>query len=860
MKAEQACRFRLDEGYCVFAKSPDLQPAQEEALGDIFNSTMNNLFPSVGSSVLSCAASSHDVFLARNTLRTDIHGRKTMFTHAYILPKAEYARLMQEEPMTVLGVEMSSMLESQSAGAVMPAVELTPTAQAEPLEALFAKYNLDKVRYGRLLLGAYLAITHSTSLQLVTRLPLDQTPAMVRELTLCILEGLMPILKGKLTFSTGNDPRMHISVISTAHTSNPSGELMFGVEDDRYTTVRPRDELSELVFYTLAELSHAERVRSVERMQQWLAQTTNIQEGLALTLICTAFCMTSGMQMGTDTLLMLFRSISDAPRIAPDVANKLLADLVKTMRESTGCSTGALSLFAGRYLRAESSDVFRAEADQAFRVAPMEVCIALAEAMFRQDMTDPVRQLLRTLLRRIPADDAGISQELRTNLILWILREDEQEFIQYATVLMQGCDSLEYVKLALGILDSVGEKPLTQVQETILTKALGYMAEKKLAMSDAYAAALDGICTKYSPELAQSALDFFFKVRLARLDAEEGLALVETLVEQHRDFAVMIAKAMHAGANPAVWERFQTKRRFPDGMDHKEVYFALQEHNTFQNPGGPMEKRAVECCRVLFQDSFDARGEDTTEMSYYSDPLVNAWYGYTEKLNLSRQMKDQLEHILAEIFWKSVTYEQIYRNKYPIHEKVLMDPQIDRIKMTVALACLQIRQDPGNAADFVQEITNGETDEDMRQALMECAQRMTFALLNEHNFLSWDLILCSCWKITEKENGPDTKLFLQRCENLDELFEKKRQMPQLQVDASRLLADEKLRKTVCKLSSDSNIFQRLMDQIKPERSGFLGFLKGSKKESRESDSRYGDAFDPTVPFEPDDRRKDKKRR
>lgn len=856
MKVEQACRFRLDEGYCVFAKTPGLQPSQEEALGDIFNSTMNSLFPAVGSSILSCASSAQDVFLARNTLRTDVHGRKTMFTHTYVFPKAEYARLMQTEPMTVLGVEMHSMLESQSAGAELPVMELVPTAQAEPVEALFAKYGLDKIRYGRLLLGAYLAITHSTSLQLVTRLPLDQTPAMVRELTLCILEGLMPILKGKLSFSTGPDARMHISVISTAHTANPTGELLFGVEDDRYTNIRPRDELTELAMYSLAGQTHAQRMESVVKMQDWLAQTTNIQEGLSLTLICTAFCMTSGMEMDTEALLMLFRSIGNSG-IATEIANKLLTYLVKRMREGTGCTTSALSLIAGRYLREDSSPQFREEADLAFAVAPVDVCIALEDAILKQDMNDRVRQLLATLMRRVPAEEEGISAELRIKLILWVLKENVTQFVQYATVLMQKCQSMEYVKLALGVLDSTREKPLTEVQDAVLAKALTYMAEKKLTMPETYGGILDSHSARYSEELMNSALEFFFQVRLGKAEAEAGMALVEREVEQYPQFAQLILQKLEEGANPAVWELYQTKICFPDDVDTNGIYKALKNQNIFNNPCGPMETRATECWLQLAQEVYAEHGEDTTEMSYYSFPMAENWYQCTEKLNLSQEMKQKIETGLAEIFWETVTLEQIYRNTRPIYEKVLVDPDTFKIKKTLAIACLQIRQDPKNCTDFIDAITAGETDQEMREALQECAQRMTFALLKESGFLSWDLVLCSCWKVTEKENGLDTKLFLSRCESLDAFFENHGTEPVIDVDASQLLADEKLRKTVYKLSGNSAVFQKLVEQIKPERSGLFGLFK-SKKENKEADAE--DMFDPTEPYEPEDRKKGKKKK
>ena len=864
MKAEQACRFRLDEGYCVFAKSPGVRPSQENALGDIFNSTMNSIFPAIGDSILSCALGAEDAFLARNTLRTDIHGRKTMFTHTYILPIAEYARLMQEEPMKLLGIELSSLLDSQAAGAEMPAIDLNPTAQADSVETLFAKYNLDKVRYGRLLLGAYLAITGGGSVQLVTRLPLEQTPAMVRELTLCILEGLLPILKGKLTFSTGPDPRMSISVISTANTSNPSGELMFGVEDDRYTNILPRDELTELTFYALAEQSHEARAESARKMQAWLEETINIHAGLSVPLVCAAYCMTSGMEMTTEALLMLFRSIGNSRSIPTDVANTLLTYLVKRMHEGTGCTTGALSLIAGRYLREDSSQEFRAMADTAFSVAPTEVCIALADAIFKQEMTDRVRQMLRTLMRRIPTDDPGIQIDLRTKLILWVLAENETEFIDYATVLMLGCPGSEYAKLALGILESTREKELTQAQDAILTKALAYMAENNMSMPDPHIATLDRHSDNASEDLTRSALAYLFRVRLTKVDAKAGLSIVDTLAEKHPTYAQLVLTKLAEGENPAVWELYQTRKDLVDDIDANTIFAVLQQHNTFQNPGGPMETRAAQCWIPRMQDEFTAVPAESATVADYSDVAARCFSG-TDMLNLSQDIKTELEVTIARFFWEAVTMEQLYRNRDAIDQRLYADPEISTVKMVVSFACQKLHLAPKKCPDMIEEIRSAETDPEMRTALITCAGEMIQRLLLDHKFLSWDLVLLSCWKVTEKENGPDMKQLVERCAQLDAFFEAHNATPVIDVDASQLLADEKLRRSVCKLNSSSATLQALVDIIKPEKTGLFSFLKLGKKDAPEDGERPEKKerpgkpkrekpgfFDPNVPFQADE--------
>lgn len=831
MRAEQACRFRLDEGYCVFAKSPDLQPSQEDALGNIFNSTMNNIFPQVGDSILSCAMEGNDVFLARNTLRTDIHGRKTMFTHAYAFSAEDYAQVMCNDPMAVLGVDMAALLESQSEGAQMPAVELSAQGKAAPdLQALFEKYNLnDKVRYGRLLLGAYQAMSSDSSLQLVTGLGLDETAPMVQELILCILEGMLPMLKGKLTFSSGPDTRMKISVVSTRNNSAPSGELLFGVEDDRYTNLRPRDEVTELAFYTLAALPHEARVRRAAEMEQWLRGNVDIESArLSNTLVAMAYCLSSDMEMNTDTLLMLYRSVTGAKNIPTDTANQLLTDLVRKLREGDGCNQKALSLIAGRYLR-DSSAAFRAEADLALSVAPVDICVALAEAAFDQTMSDNVRQFLKTLLRRIPNDCELISDALRSKTVLWLLEENDPEFIPYATALMVSYQGTQKRELAVGILSSSAGRSFTEAEDAVLANCLITLADSGYALSTADTALLDEKCEQFSESLAKNAVTHLFKVRLAKASAEAGLQLILQLEAKYPQFFQKVYAVLSTGEAPEVWELYQTQACFTEDMDIFAVEKALREHNTFHNPCGPFEQAAAQRWLTMAEAEF-AIEKDRSQMSFLIDPVSRRWFENTDVLTMSDAMKAELCTKIAQIFWETVTLDQIYQNETMINERLVVELPDTTEKLLLAFCCLALREDPKNPEELQKRIQDPETEEAFRKTLCECARQMIFVLQKEKKFLSWDLILLSCWQMGEKENGPDLKLLAERCAKLDGYFEAQGIEPQIEVDCSKLLADEKLKKTLCRQNIPGKLYGMLVEAIKPERGGFLGGLFGKKKE------------------------------
>lgn len=878
MKVEQACRFRLDEGYCVFAKSPGIQPEQESVLGDIFNSNMNAIFPSIGSSILSCAVSGEDAYLARNTLRTDIHGRKTIFTHSYVISLENYARVMAQEPMTILGIDMQSLLDNQAPGVQASEVELPPLAESQPVEALFEKYNLTQARFSRLLIGAYLALAGRGSLQLVTSLPLSETATMVRELTRCILEGLMPYMKGKVSFSSGNDPRMAISVISTAYTQEPSGDLLFGVEDDSYTDIQAPDELTQMTFDALAALSFQERKESLVKMQAWLEQTTDLRKAVALPLICAAYCISNRIELNNMVLLMLFRCIGSDQNIATEVSDKLLTNLIDRLHQGGEILPEGIYMLADYYLGANSSEAYRQICDQVLAVSPVEVCINLAEAIIEQPIHDRIRQMLRTLMRRIPTDDPGISSELRTNLILWILRENDQEFIDYATVLMVDCPASQHEKLALGILQDTcdenllaGEeavqppRPLTKTQDAILAKALGTMAAERLAMPQPYIAVLDQHITAYSDALRQSALDFLFAVRMAKIDAQAGLDLAVELANISSSFGQNILQGLSEGKNPGVWELYNTKIRSWKDMDFRKVAAELQSYNTFNNPCGPFETAAMQRWLQLMEADFADEGEDAKFSTF--NKRAKWWYDATDQLTLSPDAQVMITHRIAEIFWKYIQMDMVYLNTQGLYDERLWDDiTIDPIKMTLTGICIELHGEPKNSKYLIDELMNPEIQPEIRDALVDCAEKLVFIFLSRYKFLSWDLVLCSCWKFGEKENGPDMKQFLEFCEKLDTFFEKQKAKPVIEIQASILLADGQLCKTISKLSSNSNVFQKLTEVIKPESTGFFSFLKGNKKDTREENrhggkpDRRGGYYDPNAEYNADDRRKGKNKK
>jgi hypothetical protein len=311
-----------------------------------------------------------------------------------------------------------------------------------------------------------------------------------------------------------------------------------------------------------------------------------------------------------------------------------------------------------------------------------------------------------------------------------------------------------------------------------------------------------------------------------------------------------------------VWELYLTESCFTEGMDSQTLGTVLAENNTFENPGGPFEQRAAEKIGQLVCAAFAALDPDRYQMSYYADPIAKNWLAYVDALNLSAEVQAQLRIQVALCFWESIPMEMIYRNAYPIKKELAVElPEIED-KLLMACLCLELRENMKKPESFIRYLTKETISDRRREMLLEGARKMLFVLLNEEDFLSWDLALLSCWTVGEKESGPDPKALQELCESLDKLLGQKKRID-TDADCSLLLGDDKLRKSVAKMNISSEAFQGLLEQIKPEKGGLFSFFKKPEKKPEdkkpeEKKPRGKNFFDPTALDFGGDHRKDKK--
>ena len=467
MKMEQACRFRTDEaGYMVCARSQDLTADNENNLG-YFNSTMTSLFekdgsgPKMGQSILSYAVSEEnggrrDFLIAKSTMRSDIKGRASIFTHAYFMGLDEYARCMETDPSAIYGIDTGDMMTAQS-GSQLPPKETVLRGGFE-LSVLREKYGLTDERYALLLYNVYQAVAGGGSLALLTQLPLSQTQDMVREVAYCAAMGMLPGLRWRLTCSSAADTRAAICVSSKAGGGGMGIPLCTFDLDDGGRRLEEDPFVAELFRY-LASAAPEERRQMLLDMQYILGELVPL-EYASLEMIATAYHMrkmNDGNRPENDVYDRVVGNLllcGRVPSANQETVNKLLIWMLK--RQNAALPKRIMELSVDRCVKQVQADVAggRELCDCVCRLLQYSRSAEQLELLQKTVKTFDVRYagLVHALLRGIFSDRAcSIDPQTACSLIPEMLRSGDE-------MLTGDC-----VELTTCLEDCLGGRPVAAV-------------------------------------------------------------------------------------------------------------------------------------------------------------------------------------------------------------------------------------------------------------------------------------------------------------------------------------------------------------------------------------------------------------
>ena len=761
MKLEQACRFRVETGYRICAQSSGFTARHEEEMGKIFNDIMNPLFGKVGQSIFTCAKGEQgNVFLSRCTLRSS-DGRTTMFTHVYLLTGEAYEQLMEQDSgATVLSLPVENMLYAQPPSPQMESISVTlPIGSIPSLDQLREKYQLDDGRYAQLLQGAYRAITTSGSLCLHTTRPLSETPDMVRELAFCIAEGLLPMLKVHLTYSSATDARMKVCVASSAGgQSVGKPNLHFAVEPNLSVPPAKPDPMADAFFLALAHASPVERHSLLDQMQRWLSDLSQDQAGTSLGMIVAAYYLSSGRSLGNEEAARLVSNILNGAKGSganQQAINQVLTRLLHILRQGQACPN-TLPQLVERTLRFPSPDY-----DQAVRLmialAPPNTCSDLIDTLIHlEDQSLPNIQLMvSALLDRLSPESDVLSVPLGDALITWVLTYNVTELNQWAVYLAEHRQPEQQKALACSILEKTEGTPLSSSGAELLLSLVRSFTVHRLSLDEPYSAMLDKRFPDFSSDGQGILLKHLLTVRLA--EVHDPVALLQTLQVECPSFFDDVAKRLQdaASGHARLWETYQTTTLLPDGLDFDQLEAVCRRHNstaTFMGSGGPFEPRVVQ----LWMDCLKRELEPYTDALSRKEVLLHA-YEMLEKLSLSRTLQKEIDARAVSLFWEGIPYEKIFTLSPPMSGSFMSSDDPDTKKKIYVMRCVNdVLKDPHNTKEMQNLIffSGGRYSSAQKAAFRKGLYELTVLLVKEAHFFSWDLLLMRCYFRDEDETEP----------------------------------------------------------------------------------------------------------
>lgn len=851
MKLEQVCRFRAETGYTVCAQSPGFTAEHEAEMGKLFNDTMNPLFGKIGQSVFTCAMGERgSIFLSRSTLRSS-YGRTAMFTHSYLLSAEDYEELMEGTSGAALfSLTMEEMLYTQPASSQLPSISFTPSGDVPDLDELRKKYQLDDARYAQLLLGAYRAMTTSGSLCLYTKRPLEETPVMVRELAYCIANGLLPMLKGRLTYSSATDARMKVCVSSSAGgQSVGKPNIFFDVDQGRSIPVSKVDTMSDTFFRTLAHASVPERRAILDKMQRWLSDLSGEGAGISLGMVVAAYYLSSGKSLQKEESARLLASVLNSARgsgVNHQALDQVLAQLMENLYEAQACPNTLPQLVERCLL--STVPAYDTAVSHLLTLAPVFACASLIQALIGlTDQRSPKIQLLVTqLLSRIPPDAEELVP-LIPALILWTVRQDVTEMIDPCRQMSDQLSAKEKKELICTMLDEAQNRAFRLCESAILFSLLRQLVQHPEAcLDDAHSAMLYRRFSTLSGNDQKILMCYCLLLCIP-----QSKTPVPLLQQMARDYSDLFSALVPCLSDPRyervdLWEAYQTDTLLKKGMDYGALEAVCQSANSFLDTNGPFEKRVGQ----LWLDCLKQQLDPNAPMQ----ELVTLTSRSIQRLQRARFSRNSCQEVTcqaADLMWTYISYRSMLSDPSSVPEPLMVsrDPRATE-KLKFCRILFRFIKHP----DDITPLSNLFFDPDSpyshrdRNEIREHLYELACKLIQEQRFFSWDLLFLRSY--TPDEDGEYDYNCRLVAEDVAQMDEDEIIPPTLHASlesSSFLMDDEALRKEMRKFinSKSPRILQELGEALK---SGSRGRRQGPA-EAREVPRHAGRHEAPEAPDE-----------
>lgn len=604
MKVEQACRFRTETGYAICAKTSGFTAANEENLGKIFNDVMNPLMPKPGSSVVTFTTLREDAFLSRSTMRTDVSGRRSVFNHVYVFPAQNYRNLMREDPALCLSIPTDGMMTQQQKQCQLEPLELgIERVQGFDLDALRKKYRLDANRYAALLFLGYRAVISGSSLCLqVSRCPDPLT--LVREITYCLAVGLVPMLRGRITYSSAADTRQTVCVQMPQMARIGTGAVVFPMDAAAPMAPIQMDLLSRRFFSDMAQMDDQSRAETLDRMEEWIAAVVG-EQGVTPMLITAAYYFTAVQDWTNQETLTLLSSLTaqlQNPNAVSESMDHTVISLAQSMTEHQVRPDNML-LPLVKYAIYSPNEECRRSLQPLYQSAQPGAKLNLLNQLLDPQIPPEKDPIIRELLQNLPMEREQIPDELEGRLIGWIASSQqvqESYVVEFACRLLDKDKPEIWNQLVSGMVNGISARSPRDGELRIISHLLDNMsrdpARRESVLSESCCSALDAWGAAVGPDIQNSFLQYLFAVRMRRqIPMETRVQKLRDLYESQPHWFERVMAYLRATPEcaPDLMESYQARYDLDPAAGKQELMRVCKNHPGCR-PGGPFESKVYD--------------------------------------------------------------------------------------------------------------------------------------------------------------------------------------------------------------------------------------------------------------------------
>lgn len=849
MKLEQACRFRTDDaGYQICARSPGITGEHERELS-YFNSTMSVLFsqsggqPRMGQSIVHYTRSEDEeggqfFILARNTMRSDIKGRASIFTHACFAPLDQYQKLVKQDPAAMFSLSVEPMLTAQTGESRMETLDTEQMPKRElSLSALREKYQLDDARYTRLLTLAWEALTEDASLCIDTVLPPEETETMVQELAFCVACGLLPDLRWKLTCCSAADTRAALCVASReGGKTMGTAELHFALENAVQEEENEREDAFIHAFFRRIAACPEDKRETLLKQVQQLTQALLPAEKATAGLIAACWHRAEAEANGWDgeaqkrilTELLLCAKRPEVQNEALDAA--LLETLSRWQWEKEPLPKKLLQPLLERSFRTcPEAQRFRDGLCKLLKqIDPRDGAELLERNVAALLLPEQLSQL-RVLLDTCLTQEKILSEHLSLHLAESILAQKTKALAEQCVALTGMLSGKSCAALAGHLLDGSAGREMLPMEREVLNALLGRLLELggEDRLEPAQERLLDSHFHEYDECLLDTCTVYCLNVRLnPRQSPEASMNLLERLEKEQPQWFAHLQSAMLAQGNTfrELWCRYQTKQLLTPCTNYQDVIRATQRYEGERMPMDYFEQKCIELWVRIYREGFRAEPlQGQIERLYQNNQLLKEAQLFTEA-------REQIKSACLGVIVEKNSYETL------LFDFILVNSR-DKVMGFLQAAPEECQhsgkgifvesmsrfwsspQDASPALHLLElPVYSLPERQQMRALFFPLAQRV----MKERKMLSWDLLLSACQVAENGKERCDCALLLRKMQESGGFGYYLESLDSLGLEQSRLLSLQEglqgeLRKAAARseLSGSDRLAQELKGSKEP---------------------------------------------